>query len=131
MGPPSKTGGEKNYYLDHRAELLQAFQATNNGARQYLAARDGEKLALAVTREAASRFSSLLPRLPDVGGEQNIDIQYLPIAAWYLALYRPMQAHGKSAADVGISTKPFPQSTIYERCWLGANKLHSSEVSRL
>jgi hypothetical protein len=101
MGPASETGGEKNYYLAHREELLQAFHETNNGARQYLAASDGEKLAHAVTREAASRFSSLLPRLPDVGGEQNIDIPYLPIAAWYLAYYRPMQAHGKTAADVG------------------------------
>lgn len=101
MGPASGTVVEKNYYLAHRAELLQAFHETNIGARQYLAARDGEKLAHTVTREAASRFSSLLPRLPDVGGEQNIDIPYLPIAAWYLALYRPMQAHGKSAADVG------------------------------
>ncbi len=101
MGPASESGGEKNYYLAHRAELLQAFHETNYGARQYLAARDGEKLAQAITREAANRFSSLLPRLPDVGGEQNIDVPYLPIAAWYLALYRPMQAHGKSAADVG------------------------------
>ena len=70
MGPIS-AGGEKNYYLTHREELLKAFHETNNGARQYLAARDGEKLASAVTREAASRFSSLLPQLPDVGGEQT------------------------------------------------------------
>jgi hypothetical protein len=101
MGPTSETGGEKNYYQAHREELLKAFQETNRGARQYLAARDGENLANAVTREAASRFSSLLPRLPDVGGEQNIDLPYLPIAAWYLAYYQPMQAHGKTAADVG------------------------------
>ncbi|MCX5888878.1 MAG: L-2-amino-thiazoline-4-carboxylic acid hydrolase [Deltaproteobacteria bacterium] len=100
MGPIS-AGGEKNYYLAHREDLLKAFHETNNGAWQYLAARDGEKLAHAVTREAASRFSSLLPRLPDVGGEQNIDTPYLPIAAWYLAYYQPMQAYGKTAADVG------------------------------
>jgi hypothetical protein len=98
---PISAGGEKNYYLTHRAALLKAFQETNNGARQYLAAREGEKLASAVTREAASRFSVLLPHLPDVGGEQNIDLPYLPIAAWYLAYYQPMQAHGKTAADVG------------------------------
>jgi hypothetical protein len=43
----------------------------------------------------------LLPRLPDVGGEQNIDLPYIPIAAWYLAYYQAMQANGKTAADVG------------------------------
>jgi hypothetical protein len=101
IGLGLETRGEKNYYLAHGEKLLQAFQKTNRGARQYLAARDGENLADAVTVEAASRFSSLLPRLPDVGGEQNIDILYLPIAAWYLAYYRPMQAHGKTEADVG------------------------------
>jgi hypothetical protein len=100
MGPISARG-EKNYYLTHREELLKAFQETNNGARQYLAARDGEKLASGVTREAARRFSSLLPRLPDVGGEQNIDLPYIPIAAWYLAYYQPMLACGKTAEDVG------------------------------
>jgi hypothetical protein len=98
---PISAGAERNYYLTHREELLQAFQETNEGARQYLAARDGEKLAGAVTREAAGRFSSLLPRLPDVGGEQNIDLPYIPIAAWYLAYYQPMLVWGKTAADVG------------------------------
>ncbi len=98
---PSPAGGGPNYYLTHKEELLQAFHETNLGARQYLAAKDGEKLAGAVTREAASRFSALLPRLPDVGGKQNIDLPYIPIAAWYLAYYQPMLAHGKTAAAVG------------------------------
>jgi hypothetical protein len=101
LGGPISAGGEKNYYLTHRKELLKAFQETNRGARQYLSAKDGEKLASAVTREAASRFSSLLHRLPDVGGEQNIDLPYIPIAAWYLAYYQPMLACGKTAEDVG------------------------------
>jgi hypothetical protein len=96
-----ETGREKDYFLAHREELLKGFDATNHRARQYLAARYGGKLAHAVTREAGKRFSFLLPRLPDVGGGQNVDISYLPIAAWYLAYYRPMQARGKTAADVG------------------------------
>jgi hypothetical protein len=100
-GTAPATGVEKNYYQAHREELLQAFDATNHGARQYLAAKDGEQLAQAVTREAAARFASLLPHLPEVGGEQNINIAYLPIAAWYVAYYRPLQARGKTARDVG------------------------------
>jgi hypothetical protein len=100
-GTAPQTGAEKNYYQAHKGELLKAFQATNDGARQYLAAQDGEELAQAVTREAAARFASLLPHLPEVGGEQNINIAYLPVAAWYVAYYRPMQARGKTARDVG------------------------------
>lgn len=98
---PIAAWGKQNYYQAHQEELLRAFQETNHQARLYLAARQGKKLAEVVTREAAHRFSSLLPRLPEVGGIQNIDTPYLPIAAWYLAYYRPMQAYGQNAADVG------------------------------
>ncbi len=92
---------DNHYYVVHRQELLQAFAATNEGARQYLAARFGAGTARDVTRQAAFNFQELLPRLPDVGGEKNLDVQYLPIAAWYLAYYPPMRSHGQTAEDVG------------------------------
>ena len=43
----------------------------------------------------------MLPNLPEVGGEYNPDTPYIPIAAWYAALYDPMRSAGKSAKDVG------------------------------
>ena len=54
-----------------------------------------------IISSALKRFESLLPDLPDVGGERNWDTQYIPVAAWYLALYEPMKAYGKTAEDVG------------------------------
>jgi hypothetical protein len=90
-----------NYYLAHREDLLKAFRETNAGAREYLAAKYGAALAWAVYRQAGARFWNLLPRLPDVGGAKNLMLPYIPIAGWYAAFYRPMQDHGRSAAEVG------------------------------
>ena len=90
-----------SYYLAHSKELIAAFEGTNAGAKEYLAGKFGKKFADRVTKEASERFLSLLPNLPDVGGERNIDIEYIPIAAWYLAFYIPMRDRGKTAKDIG------------------------------
>lgn len=91
----------ENYYTSHREELIAAFMGTSGGARQYLTGKFGEKFADAVTKEAQQKFKSLLPNLPDVGGKMNIDLEYIPIAAWYLAFYIPMRDRGKTAEDTG------------------------------
>ena len=90
-----------SYYVAHKDELLEAFRQTNEGARQYLTARHDSQLAQEVTEEAADIFERLLPDLPDVGGERNADTVFIPMAAWYVALYRPMKARGLTAEDTG------------------------------
>ncbi len=89
------------YYIEHRDELIKAFLDTNNGAKQYLAAAIGEEDATTVTGDAIKRFERLLPDLPNVGGDDNVDTQYLVIAAWYAAYYPSMKACGQSAEGVG------------------------------
>jgi hypothetical protein len=54
-----------------------------------------------MAQQAVALFDRLLPEFPDVGGERNWDTQFIPIAAWYVALYSPMRANGKTAEDVG------------------------------
>ncbi|MFH0996444.1 MAG: hypothetical protein V1844_13265 [Pseudomonadota bacterium] len=36
-----------------------------------------------------------------MGGDKNWDAQFIPIAAWYVAIYGPMKAAGKTVEDVG------------------------------
>ncbi|MBN1343300.1 MAG: L-2-amino-thiazoline-4-carboxylic acid hydrolase [Phycisphaerae bacterium] len=90
-----------NYYLAHKKELTDAFRGFIAGARQFLSPELGVGLAETVAEQALRGFDRLLPRLPEVGGERNWDTQYLPIAAWYVALYEPLRANGKKAEDVG------------------------------
>jgi hypothetical protein len=90
-----------NYYLAHKAELTAAFAGGLRGAAQFLAPEFGDKRAQEICRQAMGRFGELLPALPEVGGERNWDTQFLPIAAWYVALYGPLRESGKTAEDVG------------------------------
>lgn len=76
-------GGD--YYQRHRAELLRDFQGTNQGAAQYLAAQHGKALARELCAEAEQGFGKLLPALPQVGGDENLMTEYVPVAAWYVA----------------------------------------------
>ncbi|MDK9718752.1 MAG: L-2-amino-thiazoline-4-carboxylic acid hydrolase [Trichlorobacter sp.] len=90
-----------NYYLKNKNELLNAFNGTLEGVRAFIEPEFGKERTQQLIRSALRRFETLLPTLPDVGGDRNWDTQYLPIAAWYVALYEPMKTYGKTAEDVG------------------------------
>lgn len=90
-----------NYYISNSEELIKDFLETNGGAKQYLTGKYGAQFADEVTKEAENKFRSMLPGLPDVGGEKNLDVEYIPIAAWYLSYYLPMRDRGKTAEDTG------------------------------
>jgi len=95
---------DENHHLYgwNQKKLIQTFEDTNNGARQYLAARyKNKKLAKDITDKASSEFKILVVELPNIGGESNIDVDFIPIAAWHLSYYRAMKPHGKTAEDVG------------------------------
>jgi hypothetical protein len=89
------------YYLVRRREISEAFLGVAEGASQFWASEFGQEQACAMVREAVATFDGLLPHLPDVGGDRNWLAHLLPVAAWYVALYSPMKARGKTAEDVG------------------------------
>lgn len=90
-----------NYYLAHRKELLDDFVSTLQGANQILSPELGASKSQQITQKTLARFESLLPKLPDVGGDKNPDTEFIPIAAWYVALHEPMLAAGKTPEDIG------------------------------
>lgn len=90
-----------NYYLAHRRELIGTFAGSLEGVYQFLEPELGMLRSRMITQQALDNFKLLLPNLPDVGGERNWDTEFIPIAAWYVALYEPMRAQGKTAEDLG------------------------------
>lgn len=92
---------EENYYLEHRDELVKGFKDLLGGVRQMTAAEFGEEKSGLLAERALKKFESLLPEMPEVGGAKNIDTEFIPIAAWYVALYDAMRQWGKSPEDVG------------------------------
>ena len=99
--PNSHPIASSSYYLSHRQELSQAFAEILNGATQFWVPEFGLKKSQEMAQEALALFDRLLPDLPDVGGEKNWCTPFIPIAAWYVALYAPMRGNGKTAEDVG------------------------------
>ena len=109
----------------NQKKLLKTFEDTNQGAEQYLSAKYKDKnLAKSITNKALLEFKSLVIELPNVGGEKNIDAEFIPIAAWYLSYYRAMKPYGKNAEDVGrmiydlnqVVWKHYPKSKLKTAC---------------
>lgn len=97
----SSNKGVGNYYLERKQEIVDAFREVLEGAVQFLKPEFGLERTQMITQQALDLFDKLLPEFPDVGGERNWDTKFIPIAAWYVSLYQPMRASGKTAEDVG------------------------------
>jgi len=82
-------------------QLQAAFADVVEGARQYWLPQVGAEQSQAMAADARAAFAALSGELPDVGAAESPDAQYVPVAAWFVALYRPMKAAGMSAEDVG------------------------------
>jgi hypothetical protein len=95
----TSTDGTNN--IVQRDALLGAFDQVLAGVQQFWTPEFGPELTRQMLQQARSKFAELVPNFPDVGGARNWDSQFIPIAAWYVALYVPMKAQGKSAEDVG------------------------------
>jgi len=92
---------ESHYYLKNRVALTTAFRQVLEGVSAFLEPEFGKEATKKILADALKRFEKLVSYLPDVGGEKNWDAQYLPIAAWCVALYEPLKECGKSAEYVG------------------------------
>ena len=62
------------------------------------------KLLAPSRRRPKTQFRALIPHLPFVGGAENLNTPFLIQAGWYIAFYKAMQAHGKTALVAGKIT---------------------------
>jgi len=58
--------------------------------------------------EAHQEFESIIPKIPYIGGDENLNTMNLIMASSCLATYRTLKAHGKSVEEIG--------KIIYEMC---------------
>ncbi|WP_346355378.1 L-2-amino-thiazoline-4-carboxylic acid hydrolase [Azotosporobacter soli] len=97
----SAAAAQENYYLMHKKDLVGAFRGVLAGVRQMLKPEFGEAETEKIIIQAETSFINWLPGMPEVGGAKNWDVEFIPVAAWYAALYRPLRARGKTAEFVG------------------------------
>jgi len=92
---------KKGYYVARSAALLRGF---DQDAAQWLAAIAadcGHRFAEIILQEARQQFAWLIPHIPYIGGDSNHLTQSLVKSARCLALFRAMNARGKSAEETG------------------------------
>ena len=94
-----KTGQE--YYLSRRTDILALFEAHAQAWQPFLARRYGGDLADAIQKEARAQHEALIPEIPYIGGDDNPMTRHLVRSTTSLALYKAMQAHGKTAEETG------------------------------
>jgi hypothetical protein len=61
----------------------------------------GDDLADTILKETYKEYEALIPKMPYVGGENNIWTSNLIQCTWSLALYRALKIHGKTAEEAG------------------------------
>lgn len=91
----------QNYYLKNMDRFVGEFRELNEDVRNYLGHKDGKAFADEITSKAMRRFEELLPEMPDIGGERNLRLENLMAAAWYLAIYEPLKARGRTSEQFG------------------------------
>jgi hypothetical protein len=97
-------GRDATYYLSQKDDLLREFLQFNAGALTNLISRYGPEAARTISQEAEKQFRHLISHLPFMGGAENLNTPFLIQAGWYIAFYKAIQAHGRTALAAGKIT---------------------------
>lgn len=73
------------------------FKAT----QKVLSARFGDDVAAALITETKQAYKDLCPKIPFIGGKENMFTEWLNYGAYYLAMYQALSARGHNIDDVG------------------------------
>jgi hypothetical protein len=92
---------DSEYYTTRKPELLKAFDEESQYWKPIIAIQYGEDFAHAVIETSREEFEALLPHIPYIGGDANHLTGSLVESTWYLAFYKAMKKHGKTAEETG------------------------------
>jgi hypothetical protein len=91
-------GGGGLYLATRDADLLDDHV---EGTEKALGAQLGPDRAAGLVREIRRQYEVLAPEAPYIGGEENAFTEWLTYGAYYLAVYRVLQAEGQTVEQVG------------------------------
>ena len=89
------------YYARRIADIRALFDAHAQAWQPFLTDRYGAAFTEAVIADARAQHEALIPTLPYIGGDENEMTRHLIRCTTSLALYKAMQARGKSAKETG------------------------------
>ena len=89
----------EGYYAARRERMLRGFDRASPRFARSLERHHDAAFAEQVLRDARVEFDRLLPELPYIGGRWNVFSWVMVVNGWLVALFRAMQARGRSAEE--------------------------------
>lgn len=89
----------ENYYLSQKKSLMGSLERVSKWVMRPLVKRYGEELSQAIVQHARKDYETLIPDIPFIGGKRNRWTGDLLESAQILALFRAMQAYGKTPSE--------------------------------
>ena len=72
-----------------------------DATRKVYKKRFGDDLSTSLINETKQAYENILPKIPYVGGKENIFSEWLNYGAYYLGVYQALSAHGHKLDDIG------------------------------
>jgi hypothetical protein len=92
---------DKKYYIRKKPELLKKFDEACELWKPVIIKAYHEEFAGGILWEARQEFQALIPQMPYIGGDENHYTKYFIESVRYLALYKAMKKHGRTAEETG------------------------------
>ncbi len=89
---------EINYYISQKPKLLKFFDRLMKNGKKVLVSRYGDDFANMLAAETRQEYESLIPQIPYIGGVEPWTRQLI-LTTLFLAIYRAMKSHGKTADE--------------------------------
>lgn len=92
---------DNQYYIRRKAGLLKDFDTEARIWESVVIRQQDIGTADGILREARKEFEALIPQIPYIGGYKNHLTRSLLESVRYLAFYKAMKKHGKTAEETG------------------------------
>jgi hypothetical protein len=80
---------------------MDLFSRYVESTQEILAVRFGDNPAQTIMRDTWQAYEALLPEVPYIGGDTNLNTENLSVSAYCLAKYRVLNARGQTTEQVG------------------------------
>jgi hypothetical protein len=80
---------------------VDLFSRYIEATQEILAVQFGDKEAQTLVRESRQVYDKLLPEVPYIGGDENLNSENLLVSAYCLSMYRVLSARGQTTEQVG------------------------------
>jgi hypothetical protein len=105
------------------------------GTEKVLGTRFGKYRASNLIKDIRQDYKAIAPEIPYIGGEENVFTEWLIYGAYYLAVYRVLNAEGQSVEETGkVIFDTFQAMADYPKWMLrlvGSLKYNKRYVNRL